>query len=68
MRRSECGVTLSGGDARDSGDRQAAQFQEYERGRWAADVTSVSPSEIPESAKQWNATREDDGTLSLGAP
>lgn len=46
---------------------QATQVQETNPGEWTWQGNS-SVSQIPVSAKQWNATRSSDGSLSLGAP
>lgn len=46
----------------------AAQFQESGEGGWLMTGDTATPSDIPESAKRWNATRAGEGSLSLGAP
>jgi hypothetical protein len=44
----------------------AVQFEESSDGSWRW-VGGGMPQELPESAKQWNARRERDGTLVPGA-
>lgn len=57
-----CLVTLASPDM----GGQATQIQEA-NGMWVWEGNS-SPESVPESAKQWNATREPDGTLTPGPP